>query len=230
VDIGSRFSLVDFLAYLFPGVFGLLGMHILLLLTPAKDSLIRLPIDLTTGVLFLALSYVAGVVMSGFSEVLPRMGRLYHSHTSELLPGLENELTRAFQAVFRLRCEGEFEWSRTHFYLCRSIIYERMPCARALIQRQSGLRQLRMNLIVPVLIWLAAGVGWGAWSLLHHLAPWGIMLIIASPVVCLSASMMIVNRMRSNDRREQREVLVAFLSGYKGGMLLPREGSGASSY
>ena len=38
MDIGNKFSLVDFLAYLFPGIVSTLGLFLLLLLTPLGPS------------------------------------------------------------------------------------------------------------------------------------------------------------------------------------------------
>jgi hypothetical protein len=57
------------MAYLFPGTVGALGIYLLLLLTPLADTLIAIPKDLAAGVVFLGLSYIIGVILSGFSEI-----------------------------------------------------------------------------------------------------------------------------------------------------------------
>ncbi len=222
MDFSNRFSLVDFLAYLFPGIVASLGLGVLLLLTPLKDAITLIPADLATGILFLTVSYLVGVILSGFSEITTKWRRggkgLDVMQTSILVPGFQEDVRRAFRAMFKPHYEGEIEWSRTHFYLCRSLVYERMPNAALVIQRQSALRQLRMNLIFPMLIWFGAGLGWGIWCFYNNLLVWGIVLIALSIALVILTLSMIINRMNSNEYREVREVLAAFLAGYTTGM------------
>ncbi len=211
MDISSRFSLADFLAYLFPGIFGTTGLFLLLMLTPLKSSLITFPTDLTTGILFLAFSYIFGVILSGFTEIITK-----RSANNIPLSGFEEEVKKAFQAVFSIKNLNE--WTKVHFYLCRSLVFEYMPNASQTIQRQSGLRQLRTNMLPSAIIWLFAGIGWG-WSMINNgLQQWGITLMIFSPILCALFFIVTINRMRSNDQRETRETLSAFLAGYKAGL------------
>ena len=171
MDISNHFSLADFLAYLFPGIFGTMGIYSLLMLTPLSQSLINIPTDLTTGILFLGLSYILGVVLSGFTEIFTSQFR----YKTIPLVGFEEEIEKAFKIIFDVKkLDG---WTRAHFYLCRSLVFEYMPNAFQTIQRQSGLRQLRMNMLPSTLIWILAGIGWG-WRIINDgMRQWGIKLI-----------------------------------------------------
>lgn len=212
MDISSRFSLADFLAYLFPGIFGTMGLYYLLMLTPLRQSLVNFSTDLTTGILFLAFSYIFGVILSGFTEIFASGFR----HKSIPLSGFEEEIKKAFKAVFDAKEISE--WTRVHYYLCRSIVFEYMPNAFQTIQRQSGLRQLRMNMLPSTIIWFVAGIAWG-WDIINNgVRQWGITLIIISSVFWTSFFIVTINRMKSNDQRETRETLSAFLAGYKAGL------------
>ncbi len=211
MDISSRFSLADFLAYLFPGIFGTTGLFLLLMLTPLRPSLITFPTDLTAGILFLAFSYIFGVILSGFVEIFTK--RMANTIP---LSGFEEEVKNAFKVVFGIKNLNE--WTKVHLYLCRSLVFECMPNASQTIQRQSGLRQLRMNMLPSAIIWFAAGIGWG-WSMINNgIQQWGIALIIFSPVFLILFFLVTINRMKSNDQRETRETLSAFLAGYKAGL------------
>jgi len=73
MDAANRFSIEDFLAYLFPGAIGALGLFLLLLLTPLKTTLTHLSIDVTLGTLLLIWSYVFGLILSGMTLPLLRL-------------------------------------------------------------------------------------------------------------------------------------------------------------
>jgi hypothetical protein len=221
MDFSNRFSLVDFLAYLFPGIVGTLGLYILLLLTPLQDPLRRFPTGLTTGVLFLTVSFILGVIFSGFSElaVKRRRSKIREELKSSMpLTCFEKDLARAFQDIFHLPPDSEVRWSRDHIYVCRSLVVEKMPNCAQLIQRQNGLRQLRMNLIFPLLIWFFAGLAWGMHQISNQRPFWGSILIALSVALVPPTFSVIINRMDGNERRETREVLSAFLAGYKTGI------------
>jgi uncharacterized membrane protein YfcA len=215
MDISSRFSLTDFLAYLFPGVFTATGFYFLLRLTPLEASLANFQTDLNTGILFLVISFILGVIVSGIAEILTKSIR--HKNDAQLpLIGLEKDVKRAFKSVFGGK--ENFEWTRTHFYLCRSIITQYMPNEIQGIQRQSSLRQLRMNLLPSIVIWIFAGLGWG-WRIFKSFSEnWGILLIATSIILGTATFMITINRMKNNDEREIRETLVAFLIGFKTGL------------
>lgn len=215
MDISSRFSLTDFFAYLFPGVFTAIGFYFLLRLTPLATSLADFPTDLNIGILFLVFSFILGVIISGVAEMLTHSAR--HKNDAHLpLDGLDKDIKRAFTSVFG--GEEDFEWTRTHFYLCRSMITQYMPNETQGIQHQNGLRQLRMNLLPSILIWIFTGLCWG-WRIFNDFSEsWGVLLIVTSIVLGLAIFMIMVNRMQNNDEREIRETVVAFLIGFKTGL------------
>src|SRR5207247_526158 len=100
------------------------------------------------------------------------------------------------------------------------------------IERQNGLRQLRMNIIVPVAIWCMAILLWGIHAMRNGPIPWGIVMIVGAVALPYPVIRVILNRMSSNEEREVREVLTAFLAGHKtglfnGGSRRTREGQGS---
>jgi hypothetical protein len=226
MDIGSRFSLVDFFAYLFPGMAGVLGVLGLLLLTPLRVALHLLSADVSTGVLFFALSFIMGVIFSGFSEIVIKWRKPEIRSTikaSIQLANFKADVLEAFRGALDLSKDDKVQWSSEHFYLCRSLVLEKMHNCAQLIERQSGLRQLRMNMTFPILIWFAGGIAWGIYEIADSEPFWGISLLIVSALLVLPTFLMIVNRMDSNERREVREVLSAFVVGYKTGMFDKRD-------
>ena len=221
MDISNRFSLEDFLAYLFPGVTGTMGIYLLLLLTPLQTSLTNLPNGFTTGVIFLVLSYIVGILLSGLSEIVFRYYESKskvknHKDSIPLRDDLGGAVKAAFQEVFELHRETHLEWCRDYFYMCRSLVVQSMPNALQPIQRQSGLRQLRMNLLPIIFVWSGAGIGWGS-KIAGDGDPFGIVLIVASLVLGWLFTRLTINRMQSNEWREVREVLTAFLVGFQTG-------------
>ncbi|HSB01667.1 MAG TPA: hypothetical protein VLE49_13535 [Anaerolineales bacterium] len=228
MDIGNRFSLEDFLAYFFPGVIAASGVYALLLLTPLKSSLALLSADITTGIIFLVLSYIAGILLSGFSEIAFRFYDTRRKAQSQkdaipLQDDLRRAIIEAYKDIFKISKGVKFEWSKDRFYVCRSLVFETMPSVLPPIQRQSSLRQLRMNLLPSLLIWFGAGLGWGIRELLSNDFLWGITLMVVSAVLFFAVTATTVNRMRSNDWREVREVLTAFLAGYETGAFENKE-------
>lgn len=118
----------------------------------------------------------------------------------------------------KLKPGDNCQWSSEHFYLCRSLVFEKMQNCSQLIQRQSGLGQLRMKMTFPIVIWFSVGVAWGIHNIANGDRFWGIALIAVSTSFVLHAFFLIVNRMDNNERREVREILTAFLAGHKAGL------------
>jgi hypothetical protein len=216
MDISSRFSLTDFLAYLFPGIFFLTGLYFLLLLTPLKFSLQDFTdLNLTAGILFLAVSFIFGVIISGFAEILTHSSR--HKDDIQIpLDGFEKDIRAAFSNVFGKK--GDFKWTRNHFYLCRSMVIQHMPYESQGILRQSSLRQLRMNMLPSIAMWLLTGLSWSFQFYRNDLTQWGIALALLTIISGIIIILNSLNRMQNNDKREVRETLAAFLVGYKTGM------------
>lgn len=222
MDISKQFSLTDFLAYFFPGLFSTLGLYLLVRLTPLSSSLNALPSDLTSGLIFLALSYILGVIFSGFSMSLTEWMEKIQKHQDvwdTLQPEqFQEELLHAFRDVFNPGKENGIQWSREHFYLCRSLVIEKMPVVAQRAERQSSLRQIRRNLIFPILIWFIVGVAWGLNTINQGKPDWGISLIILSALVSFFTLWATIARMYNNEKREVRRFLIAFLAGYKAGI------------
>jgi hypothetical protein len=214
MDIGNRFSLEDFLAYFFPGVTAALGIYVLVNMVSARNILPSLTDDFTTGVIFFVLSYILGVLFSSLAELIFSKMKGY----KEVIPlndDLKSIVIAAYRDTFKLPKNAEVKWSRDHFYLCRSIVYERVPSALPFIQRQSSLRQLRISLVPTLFVWLIVGVVWGAQTIFNNSLLAGLLIIALSIIIYVVIALMTRNRAKSNEWREVREVLTAFAAGYK---------------
>jgi hypothetical protein len=128
---------------------------------------------------------------------------------------LKQVILKAFKDTFKITKKANSEWSRDHFYLCRSLVYENIPNILPVIQRQSGLRQLRISLMPGLFIWFLAGVVWGIQEIAKNAVTLGIIIVLGSAVLFLAITIMTINRARSNEWREVREVLTAFAAGYE---------------
>jgi hypothetical protein len=219
MDISNRFSLVDFLAYLFPGILSVLGIYAALQVPffefPEFD-LLSAPLAI---VVLFVFGYILGVVLAGFSETILREWRKTRNRSFPKdripLPGLEAEVVHAYQSLFGLTKPAEFQWSATHYYLCRALVMKYMPENAQSIERQIALRQMRMNLIPTVLIWALVGTLWGIFYAWGSSPVLGFSLLVSTVVLTTFIILTLLNRMDSNERRETREVLASFLAGYK---------------
>jgi hypothetical protein len=218
MDISSKFSLVDFLAYFFPGVLGTLGLFCILLSTPLKSQLLQINFDLSFAILFFVLSYVIGVILSGFIEIFLRRKIRMNQKQLIHIPEYQKELQIAFNDLFCKGQKRESKWLDANFYICRSLVMEFMPNAADFVNRQSSIRQLRLNLIPAVALWLIAGILWGANLLSGPDRGSGIFIIIGSIILAILIVYTLVNRMNKNEEREAREVQTAFLAGYHTGL------------
>jgi len=223
MDVSKQFSLTDFLAYFFPGLFATIGLFLLLLLTPLNNLLFSISIDIVTGTIFLVISYIIGVILAGFSgDVVFGLEKIRggYKNPNKLIPILEfqDEIIDAFKKVFGAGEKRKTSWSEWHFQLCRAIVLEKMPAVARRVERENSLRQLRINLVSPIIIWMLAGVGWGIWCILFSTKEWGIVLLVISLLVSLISLNRVLSRMYANDRREVREVLTGFLAGFKLGL------------
>jgi hypothetical protein len=222
MDISKQFSFTDFLAYLFPGILGTSGIFLLLMFTPLNNSLSRLSIDLSTGILLLVISYILGVIFSGLAGDLillfRRLRRKKDLRESLYLTVFPNEVLDAFRHTFQLDEKAQIQWSEEHYSMCRSIVAEFMPETDLDARRQNGLRQLRKNLIIPILIWFAVGILEGIRELGGNARDWGITIIIASSILAFLILKTLMDRMRGNEQREIQRVLLGFLLAHKIGL------------
>jgi hypothetical protein len=221
MDILNRFSVQDFLAYLFPGVVGALGVFVLLLATPLAATFAAIPADIFTGIILFIWSYCFGLILSGLAAPLVRaIYRLrWFDNPRESLPfpDLKPEFIAAFRVVFNLGAADDFEWQEQHFILCRSLIEETMPNATQRVNFQNGIRRFREKMAPVTLIWWLAGIIWGISSLLNGEAGWGSLLVIAATLLALLILSSLADGIYSNHRREVRDVASAFLAGRAAG-------------
>jgi len=210
----ANFSLTDFLAYLFPGIVMVLALAALLLLTPASQKLMCIPLNLATGAVGITLAYFLGVIVSSFTYPLERLLYMVLRKRDPIesiqLPGFEKQVRSAFQQFVGV----DTDWSQYHFFVARSLLGELAPRAAAAAERQNSLRQLRRNSLVPVLFLAAAGVCWGlsvrSWN--EADASYGMGLVVLSIVGWVFITyFLIAVGMHRNRSREVREICSALL-------------------
>lgn len=225
MDLLNRFSIKDFLAYLFPGSVSLFGIYLLLWLTPLKDEMSLEQHSLFAILFLLIISYSIGIILAGPSTQIYKwykrflLGKDYlHARETIPVPGFEEEIKAAFINIFNSKGDKEFKWTSSHFYICRSLITEYMPNAAYSAQRQSGIHQLRRNLFTPLIIWLINGIIWGITFTIGEKYIWGITLISIALILFIVLANYIILRLNKNEEREVREILTAFVAGYKKGI------------
>jgi hypothetical protein len=223
MDISKQFSLTDFLAYFFPGVFASVGMYLLILLTPAKVLVTMTAPDVTMSFVFLVLSYIIGVIFSGFSNGIAKWIEKvthYKNPHSSLPPAmLTDDILMAFCDIVGVADEKDFVWTKNHFHLCRSIVIEKMPAIAPRISRHSDMALFRRNLVFPLLVWALVGISWGIWSVNNGIFIWGTALIILSLIVSFVTIKVTIQRMHNSKETETRETLMGFLAGCKTGVI-----------
>jgi uncharacterized membrane protein YjfL (UPF0719 family) len=229
MDITKQFSLTDFLSYFFPGVFATVGIYFLLQLTPLKSTLTISSPDVATGVSFLVISYIIGIISAGFSDGLVKQVDKFTKYKSpqKYLPNdiFPDEIQKAFTDVFDTEKEAKFTWTNNHYRLCRSLVIVKLPALAPRIGRLDDMTQLRRNLVFPLLIWAIAGISWGVWYFNNGLINWGISVVILSLTFFFFVTRIIIQRMRHNRDVETRETLLGFLAGYKTGIFSETEKS-----
>jgi len=219
MEFSNKFSLVDFLAYFFPGGLTAIGLTLLLLLTPIFDKVPLLKIDwLVAGILLVIISYSIGVIFSGFAEIIEfriAIKRTPRIKATIPLPELEDDIIQSVKELLEKPKEYKLDWSASHYYVCRSYLWKYAPEVTEIMVRETSMRQLRLNLLHTVTVWALASVGWGTKLLSNHLFGWGIILLIIPVLAWYPLCQSLINRMRSNEEREVREVLSAFLATFK---------------
>lgn len=244
MQILNAFSIADLLAYLFPGILSLSGIYLLLLLTPFRN-LLNLPQDVGTSLVFLVISYIIGVLFSTFTDVILRehpksIRRKQNKGNIQIHDErLKAAVVLAFNDLFfdragprKMSQPAETgTWNEDYYYICRSLVTERMPKAAASGIREGAYRQLRMNLVGSVAIWGLTGILWGIKllmepSYLNQMAGasisiesgWAVAIIASSIGVSICLIVLLRRLMDRHEQREVREILTSFLAGYKTGV------------
>lgn len=220
MSITERFSLMDFLAYFFPGVAGTLGIFLLLMLTPLRQALVGSSIDsVTTGVIVLSVSYIIGVILSGFSTPivnwLQKFTKVLNPRANIPFKEFEKDILQAFNTRFDQKLSDKNEWNEKHYLLCRALVLEYMPNLAQIAQRQSSLGQLRRNLIAPIILWAIVGISWGIQFLISNNFAEGFWIILLSLLISLVTFRVTFTRTNRTELREVEAIFAAFIVGYK---------------
>lgn len=220
------FSLMDFLAYLFPGTMMILVVTVLIRISPFRPLLYQIPLNFVVGVILIASAYCVGVSISSAMASIegPLLRYLDLSDPIEVIPlkKFDKDVHNAFAQTF-----GDHGiWSKEHFYLARTLVCEKLPRCAATIERQASLRQIRRNLVMPVLFLGIVGAIAGLRTLLTNAdcAYWGAILIPLSLAGSyFVARALIKNGMHANRNREMRDVCSGLLVYFHSLTNLPTE-------
>jgi hypothetical protein len=129
------------------------------------------------------------------------------------------EVKKAFRDVFGVEKEVNFSWTSNHYRLCRSLVIVKMPSLAPRIARQDDMALFRRNLVFPLIIWGAVGVGWGISNTNNTTREWGIVAIIFAMLISFFVIQITIQRLHNSRDTETRETLLGFLTGYKTGVL-----------
>jgi hypothetical protein len=218
MDIVKRFSIEDFLAYLFPGAIGTMGLYLLLLLTPLHDSLISLKVDIIIGILLFIWSYSLGLILTGLGQPIATFlnKQIHLDNPIESIPlgELNQEILKAYKVIFKID-GAPGNWSKDQFYLCRTLVAEFMPNAIQVIRRHNSLVRFRGSMSLVGLIWFFPAIVWGIQNIGSQ---WGIPLIILSIILEALLLFILAHSVNSSRKREVRETYTALLVGYHTGV------------
>lgn len=213
-NLYNKFSLVDFLAYLLPGIYLLVVLaawipviygdsQLTIMLQVIKDLPSAVLIIGSTGVLGIA--YLLGCLSSSF--ILELEPYLYDIADMTATKSRLSEKDAACERVSNI-LEKKFGIEGTDLddaeYVGRSLVYEIAPACSQLIARQSSVRQLRRNCIFPTLF-LAAAV----FTLSGKNHSWG---LIALGVFLLVVARQLLISALSNRMSEIRETFTALVA------------------
>lgn len=210
----SRFDFMDFLAYLLPGATALTAVATMIgLVAPTHEAISALnqmspgSAALTILPIATALSYILGVISSTlYPEKVERVLRHGDPLGSIEPSAAQAQVVAAFESLFG----DQGKWSPAHFYIARAAIGESMPAAASRAHRQASLRQLRRNLIAPVILWYLS-LSWLLFlTSLAICAKAAVFLVftILTAVLCYS---LFAKGVLENRRREVREVCCALV-------------------
>jgi hypothetical protein len=196
----------------------LLAVSALIRISPYRFLLTEISLNLVGGLILAACAYIIGVAISSLMVSLEkpfnRFFKLSNPTGIIQFEGFEENVKSAFKDIF-----GDYgEWSKNHFYISRALVREKMPRCAAVIERQSSLRQIRRNSVLPVLFLGIVGALSGVRILLISVdqALWGAVVSLISLIVSYVIGKSLVrNGMHKNRKREVREVCCGLLAYYQ---------------
>lgn len=217
-----KFSLADFLGYLFPGVVALSAIAGLLFLSPFRQEVEKIPFNLVTGLVLIPFAYFTGVIISSLTYTFKDSLYKHYQLTNpldEIYPKeCEERIRAAYKEVFKIN--DEVTWSKSHFYVTRALIRENMPKCAAISDRQNSLWQIRRNGLIPIMLLGTTGLVAGAKiAILNYFYDrgvivwwWGVILGFLSTLVAGAILRNLIKTgMYNNQKREVREVCSALM-------------------
>lgn len=216
-DVYNKFSLVDFLAYLLPGIYLLLVLVAWILVgfcdTLSLENINEKLAGLSSTFLLvlssftIAVAYLLGCFSSSFvleleSWLQHKVGKVKSSNQLRKREKNCAQIKEVLETYFQLKPSDIADVE----YVGRSIVYEKAPACSQLLARQSSVRQLRRNCVVPTallsLLFFVLALLYVSWKF----AIIGFVLIILLRQLVVSA-----HSNRISEIRETRTALVGIV-------------------
>ncbi|GAM10755.1 hypothetical protein OR1_03052 [Geobacter sp. OR-1] len=180
-SITSKFSLKDFIAYLFPGLTWLLSLFVTLSVNKGfRDIFLNTEYinKFIAAAIFycIPLAYLLGAIASSVGHVLEDLLikiceiPIKSTNKEKKKTDDEKEKIDAFfyvvNDVLNVKIDKDSINKSTdlirsnYFYLARTFVGELLPYSLEHSERQDTVRQMRRNSLVPVISWVLTGVTW----------------------------------------------------------------------
>lgn len=206
------------MAYFIPGTIMIISAMSLLALTDTLWFIPFMEVNLALVVLGIVLAYFLGIAVSGPVSFIEDQWRKHQSRRGKQDPRAYFHFSTAIKedikdAYYHLFDEEIKDWTKDNFYVARSLIKHLSPSLSEEIERQSSLRQMRRNSIVPALTCVIAILSWSI-----HLLRSDYVIALGLFIGAAFGVLMIISmfsEIKSNSRRECREVCTALLVIYK---------------
>lgn len=163
-DIAGKLGFKDFVAFVMPGFIAVIGFALLTLgVAPAVP--VPWPSDAAAqvwiGAVVLALSWILGIASSEALRGVERRRVEVLAADKKLLGPGEKPFADACVEYFGAALPVDPDNVYETFYVCRALVREVLPVAKAKIDRAGALRQAAKNVAVPMAIF---GLGASVWA------------------------------------------------------------------
>jgi hypothetical protein len=164
LDLAGKLGFKDFVAFILPGFTMLFGLA-LLSNGVSPRSMAQLPKDtalqIWLAVATVALSWILGIASAEALRGAERKRVKRLAATKNLLGPADEAFRAACTLYWNRELPVDSENVYESFYVCRALVREVLPIAKAKMERAGSLRQAAKNSALPVLI---LGIGAATWA------------------------------------------------------------------
>ncbi len=206
-DISSKFSLMDFLAYFFPGLIFLLSIFTILSTFQIVNDF---SLNWMYGLITISVTFLLGIISSSLLSLFDLSKKwddvsiaLEQDELKKFLPDLKN----SFKSYFDMQAE----WHNNDYFMVKAAIREMSAHSADYAERQNSLRQFKRNSVIPTFFMGISGITWGLYKMnstkdfLYVLFPIFIAIITYISISALKKGM------KRNRKLEVREYCLSFI-------------------